>query len=687
MKKTIIATLVANVALAAYAQEAKQSVTLDEIKVSAIRSEMNQFSSPASIDVVEGQAIREKGGMNVSLSEALQGIAGISAVDRHNYAQEISLSTRGSRSSVRGVRLYVDGIPATMPDGQGVTTHIDLNSLGRIEVLKGPFSSLYGNSSAGTLLIQTERGKNPPSIETMVEGGSHGSWHYGLKAQGGGDNKYVLDYVLSVNRFVTQGEREHSAARKNQVNFKANWTTANDAEVSVVFNHSDIKAQDPGSLTYSQWKQNRKQVVETIEQFNARKNVKQTQLGLSYRQKLNESNLINFTTYVGERKLEQYLPIPRIAQTRNQGHAGGVIDFTRVYTSADAYWQHDFTPNLNSITGVAFDYMQDKRKGYENFNGSQNGVKGNLRRDEKNKIYNLDPYFQTNWTFLTDWTLNGGLRYSSTTFKSKDHYLANGDDSDTKKYHKWLPSAGISYQGFADTNLYASYSRGFETGTFLELSYRPDGQPGLNFDLRPLTSDNYEIGLKRILGDGLLTAALFRSDRKDDIVSAGTFDDRATYRNAGKTRHQGGELAWNGKLWQDLKLTLAYSYVDARFRETVNSSIVKGNQIPGVAKHNAYASLGWFDKQGWRLGADVRYNGKVQANNANSEYAPSYTLVGTFAGYLWEKGNWAVDTHVRVNNLFNKDYVNVVINDANSRYYEPALKRNYNLGMNIKYQF
>ncbi|OOF42555.1 hypothetical protein BKK49_02155 [Rodentibacter rarus] len=684
-KKTTLALLVANLPFMAYADEMLQ---LDEITVTAIRSEINQFQSPASISVVEGERLQAQGGMKVNLSEALQGIPGLVSTSRENYAQDINLSTRGSRSSVRGVRIYVDGIPATMPDGQGVTTHIDLNAIGRIEVLKGPFSSLYGNSSAGTILIKSEQGKNPPSIETSVEGGNHRSWHYGLKAQGGGDGKSVPAYMLSVNRFTTAGDdREHSAARKNQVNFKLNWAMENNAEMALTFNHSYIKAQDPGALSHAQWKENRNQVAATIEQFNARKEVKQTQLGLTYRQQLDEKNLINFTAYLGERKLEQYLPIPRIAQTRNAGHAGGVIDFKRTYFGSDVYWQYKATENFDTILGIAFDTMQDKRKGYENFRGTENGVKGNLRRDEKNKIFNIDPYVQTNWVFAKDWLLTGGLRYSSTTFKSSDHYLKNGDDSGRKRDGKWLPSVGVSWQGLVDTNLYASYSRGFETGTFLEMSYRPDGVPGLNFDLKPLTSDNYEIGVKRALGEGMLTAALFRSDTKDDIVSAGTFDGRATYRNAGKTRRQGAEIGWQGNLWEDLNLTLSYTFVDVRFRETVSTAIQQGNRIAGVAKHNAYAALGWHDKSGWRVGSDVRYSSKIQVNHANTEYAPSYTVVGTYIGYLWEKGKWAMDTHARVNNLLNKDYANVVINDANGRYYEPALKRNFSLGMNIKYHF
>ncbi|WP_159990293.1 TonB-dependent receptor family protein [Pelistega ratti] len=686
MKKVKLSVLgVVALVMPAYAEE--QTSQLEEITVTAIRSEMDPFHAPAAINIIEGDTVRQQGKMNVNFSDMLQGIPGLVATSRENYAQDINLSTRGSRTSVRGVRIYVDGIPATMPDGQGVTTHIDVNSVGRVEVLKGPFSSLYGNSSAGTILVQTEQGKNPPGIEVNSSGGNNRTWHYGLKVQGGGDGEWIPDYVLSVNRFTTAGERNHSAARKNQLNMKLNWTTPQEGSLALTLNHSDIKAQDPGALSYTQWKQNRKQVASTIEQFNARKDVQQTQLGVSYRQPLDDYNLININAYVGERRLEQYLPIPRITQIRNRGHAGGVIDFTRHYAGIDAYWQHYFNQDIHTIVGFAFDYMQDKRKGYENFRGVQNGVKGRLRRDEKNQIYTIDPYIQLNWQFLPDWLLTGGLRYSSTRFKSEDFYVSNGDDSGRKRDHQLLPSIGLSWQASSQTTVYASYSKGFETGTFLEMSYRPDGVAGLNFDLEPLTSHNYEIGIKQIFGEGLLTAALYRSDTKDDIISAGTFDGRATYRNGGRTRRQGAEIAWQGDIWQSLQGTLSYTFVDARFRDSVGTMIRSGNRIAGVAKHNAYASLAWNDPRGWRIGADWRYSSKIFVNNINSQYAPSYSDIGIYAGYLKPLGNWEIDTHIRVNNLFDKDYATVVINDANGRFYEPARKRNITAGMKIRYRF
>lgn len=692
LPRTLLAVAVSGALSGAWAVENNQSgeaMMLDEIKVTALRSELNQFSAPASVAVVEGKDVRALGKMQVELSDALQNIVGLSATARQNFAQDIQLSSRGSRSGtgVRGVRIYVDDIPATMPDGQGVSSHIDVNSLGKIEVLKGPFSAIYGNSSAGTILVQSEKGGEPAYVESLVDFGRHQSWHYGLKSAGGNEQ---ANYVLSANRFSTQGERDHSGARKNQLNFKLNGKNEHQGEWNLVLNHSDIKADDPAGLTYSQWKENRHQVASTISQFNARKEVKQTQLGFSYRQPLNEQHKVKLSGYVGERKMEQYLAIPRVTQTKNPGHAGGVIELKRHFAGLDGQWQYQILPSFSTIAGVNFDYMQDKRKGYENFVGSQDGVKGKLRRDEKNEIYNLDPYLQAEWKLAQDWTLTSGVRYSTTEFKSKDHYITatNGDDSGKKRYHKWLPSAGLNWQMLETTNAYVAYSRGFETGTFLEMSYRPDGVAGLNFDLQPLTSDNYEVGVKHLLGDGLLNVALFRTDTKDDIISAGTFDGRATYRNGGKTRRQGAEIGWQGDLVEHLKLSLGYTYVDARFRQDVGTAIQAGKQIPTVAKHNAFVAMGWHDPQGWRVGADMRYSSKVYVNNSNSEYAPSYTVTGLYTGYEWYNAHWSLDTHARVNNLFNKDYIGTVIaNDSNNRYYEPAPKRDYVVGASLKYLF
>ncbi|MCP1661246.1 TonB-dependent receptor [Neisseria perflava] len=463
---------------------------------------------------------------------------------------------------------------------------------------------------------------------------------------------------------------------------------ANDAELKLVFNHVDIKAQDPGALSRAQWAQNRRQNAATITQYNARKDIKQSQLGLTYTQQLNPNHSLLLSGYVGQRHNKQYLAIPRATQTRSSGHAGGVIDLTRTYYGLDSRWQYqNDAQTLKYSLGVNYDEVREDRQGYENFVGSNLGVRGNLRRDEDNRIFNLDPYMQLQWRPSEKWTFDGGLRYSTVQFRSKDHYLSNGDDSGKARYHQWLPSAGVSYRLAPQTSLYAAYSRGFETATLLEMSYRPDGVGGLNFALQPLTSHNYEAGVKHRLLGGLLTAALYRTDTDNDIVSAGTVDGRATYRNAGKTKRQGFELGWQGKLYKDLNLTLSYNYIDAKFDES-NGSIVKGRRIPGIARQTAYAALGWQPQQGLRGGFDIQYSDKVYVDNANSEYAPSYTTVGAYMGYRWQKNHWVIDATARVDNLFDRDYAaTVILNDNNGRYYEPSLPRNYTFGLNVSYRF
>lgn len=663
--------------------------TLPALTVTATRTQIDAFNIPAAVQIIRGDALN-KTGMQVDLSDALQGVPGLVALNRRNYAQDLQLSSRGSRLGVRGIRLYVDGIPATMPDGQGVTTHIDMNSIAKIEVLKGPFSSLYGNASSGTLLIDSERGSGAPTVETSVEAGRYDAVHYGVKLTGGGDDHYLPDYLISLNKFSTDGERKHSRADKKLANIKLNWTHDQDKQWALVFNHSNISAQDPGSLSKAQWRQNRRQVNALTTLFDTHKDVKQTQAGLSYEQPINNNGKIQLSGYVGNRDLYQVLPIPRATQINSAGHAGGIIDLDRSYAGLSGDWQQQVNAALKTVIGFTYDYMQDDRKGYNNFLDKKNGVQGALRRDEDDTTYSIDPYIQAQWQVNKDWTLDSGLRYSTVKFDSKDHYITatNKDDSGHKSYDKLLPTLGLSWHGLANTNLYAAYSKGFETGTFLELAYRPDGIGGLNLALRPLTSDNYEIGAKSQLAGGDFAIAAFRTDTKDDIVSAGTIDGRATYRNAGKTQRQGAEISWQGNLRPDLALTTAYTYVDANFADDNTPGLHKNDAIPGVAKHTAYTALTWQNTDGWRIGADANYSSKVYVNNANSEYAPAYTTVGAFAGYRLAHGPWQLDSNVRIDNLLDKDYIgSVVINDSNQRYYEPALRRNASIGLNLTYTF
>ncbi|MBE2165092.1 TonB-dependent receptor [Acinetobacter oleivorans] len=684
-----------------WAEDLTQDVTvLPTLHVEATRTDTTYLQTPASVFRIDAPQVDTSS--QVNLTEVVKGIPSLQLRNRENYAQDLQLSMRGfgarSTFGVRGIRLYVDGIPATMPDGQGQTSNIDLSSLDHVEVLTGPFSSLYGNSSGGTILTSTKEGQGKDSIELSYSGGSHDKSRAGLVLQGGAKGANEPSYVISSSYFDTDGYREHSGAEKVLNNAKLSWDLDDGSKINWITNYVKIHADDPQGLTHDQWNANPKQQVPFLKQFNVRKDIEQTQTGVTWSKPINDKNELYAMAYLGNRQVTQYQSIPKSTQDASINHAGGVIDFERDYYGADFRWTgKELLPNTTLSVGVALDAMDEDRKGFENFNlvsGQPSyGVKGNLRRDEDNTLWNIDPYLQASWQFLPTWRLDTGVRYSNVHYKSKDNYLSNGDDSGKTDYSKVLPSAALSWQILPELMAYVSYAKGFETPTFTEMAYRPDGESGFNFDLTASTSDTYETGLKSQNQLGDFTLAVFQTKTKDDIVSAGNSNGRSTFRNADKTLREGVEFAWNKKLWRDLTATASYTYLDATFDADIPAlgsiaQIPSGNAIPGIAKNQAYASLAWQPSHGLYGGVDVQYMDKVYVNDTNSDTAPSYSVTSANVGYAWVMGDWKVNSFARVDNLFDKNYAgSVIVNDGNGRYFEPADGRNWSAGLRVIKQF
>lgn len=690
--------LLCNIILPTSYVVAADDIVLPTVEVSSTRTETTVFDTPASVDIIEGKVIRDSK-LQVNLSESLQSVAGVQIQNRNNYAQDLRLSIRGagarSAFGVRGTRIYVDGIPASMPDGQGQISNIDLASVDHIEVLKGPFSSLYGNSSGGVIQIFTEDGSERPTLEASTAIGSFNSYRSNIKGTGSIPTETgSFNYTLSGSHFSTTGYRDHSDTQKNLQNAKFSWQIDPDRKITFVLNSVDLKAQDPLGVTRQQFKHDPKN-ADKAKQFDTRKKVTQTQGGFLYEQNINDNNELKAMIYYGVRDNVQYQSIPFAAQ-QNPGHAGGVIDFQRNYGGADLRWISHLSladRPFTLISGISYDFMKDNRKGYENYLGTATnpiyGEKGKLRRKETNKLYNIDPYMQSSWQFASKWKLDTGVRYSTVRFKSDDKYLSNGDDSGSKTYHRMLPMAALSYVITSDINLYASYAKGFETPTFTELSYRPDGDAGLNLNLRPSVSDNYELGTKIMLPRGMITASLFQINTKDEIITAGNIGGRSTYENGGKTRRNGFELAWNNDFAENIKTQLSYTWIDAYYRDNVSADIRSNNYIPGVAKQTLYGAIAWKPDTGWYMGIDGQYMSKIYVTDDNSEVAPSYFTSSAYTGYTWKSGDhWTVNGFVRIDNLLDRRYVgSVIVNERNGYFYEPAAKRNWLVGSTVSFAF
>ncbi len=481
----------AMVAMAGEAARAQDSspVLLDPVVVSAQRSRQPSFDSPAAISVV-GRDTIEEAGPQVNLSEALNRVPGISVLNRQNYAQDLQLSIRGfgarSTFGIRGVRIIVDGIPATMPDGQGQASTIVLSSAGRIEVLRGPLAQLYGNAAGGVVQVFTQDEPVQPTATVSTAAGFFGQRKLGAKFASGGEGQGI---TVDASQFTTDGYRDHSDAQRGQLNARWRSDIDHDTTVSVVLNAMDQPtSHDPLGLTRAQWQADPRQAPAIAITQDARKSVRQQQVGAVVEHSLSADTTLTARIYTGARSLDNALSTPVGVQAAPTS-SGGIVQFTRDYSGVAAQAQHRIPLNeqraLTLVAGVEFDRMRENRQGYVNNAGQQ----GALKRDERNTVSNTDAFVQAAWDFAARWTLTAGARSNRVRFRSEDHFIAPGnpDDSGGVDYSATNPVLGVAWRATPSLNVYANAGRGFETPTFTELAYRAVGT-GLNTDLRAARS-------------------------------------------------------------------------------------------------------------------------------------------------------------------------------------------------------
>jgi len=682
------------------------AAALPPVVITATRTAAAPFDVPASIDRVGADTIRD-GRAQVNISESLGGVPGLLARDRQNYAQDVQLSVRGfgARASfgIRGVRLYVDGIPATFPDGQGQISNVDLGSAARIEVLRGPFSALYGNSSGGVVQVFTEEPSLKRTVDFSAAGGSDHLYRLGAKASG---IEGPLGYVVSASHFQTDGYRDHSTAERNIGNVKLRLDVGTGGTLTFIGNSVALpKADDPLGLTRAQYESNPRGVDPSATQFDTRKKVDQTQGGLIYERRIDASNAFRALVYTGHRNTEQFQSIPTATQASPLS-PGGVIALSSEYRGTDVRWTNrgEFAAMPYTLVGgFAWDALRQQRYGFQNFIGTTLGVEGARRRDELDTATDLDEYLQGTLQLTPRWSLSAGVRHSRVRFDSADRYVvgANGNDSGSARYSATLPVIATLFALDEQVHLYATAGRGFETPTFNELAYRPAGATGLNFDLQPARSTNVEAGVKlRSATLGEATLALFETRTEHEIVTLSNVSGRTTYQNAGATRRRGAEASWSKSWLQDLRAQAALTYLDATYRDafvTCNlspcpvarqQSVPAGNRIPGIARGAAYASLAWAPALGVRGGVELRALSRVAVNDVNSDATPKSFTAALNLGYAARLGGWQLTGFGRVDNAFDRRYAgSVIVNEGNGRYFEPAPGRTWLLGTSASHAF
>jgi iron complex outermembrane receptor protein len=671
------------------------------VVVTGSRAEHLSFDLPASIDVIGADQIGAAQ-PRVNASEALSAVPGLVAQNRQNYAQDLQISSRGfgarSAFGVRGVRLIADGIPATMPDGQGQAATFDLDLAERIEVLRGPFSALYGNHSGGVIQLFTRDPKGAPAVELNVSSGSYGSHKTDLNASGSAGG---VGYVLDASRFDTDGYRSHSAATRDQAYAKLSFApSATSRLVLVAGGLRQDDTQDPLGVSWDTWQRDpRAGEIDTTdprtpqrsfaERYNTRKSIDHQQLGATWEQRFGDDRL-RLSAWVGNRRVIQYQSFSQGFQAP-PSHSGGVIDFARDFHGIDANWSMSralLDGTLRSTFGIEAGASSDDRKGYENFIGGEYGVQGRLRRDENDDVKNLDPYAQFEWE-RGQWVLSAGLRHSRVDFDVDDRYLANGKDSGSVSYRHTTPLLGILYKLSPALNLYASAARGFETPTLNEVFYSGVGS-GFNYGLAAAQSTHAEFGLKAMpAADLRLNAAVFQVKTSDELVVDSSSGGRTSYRNASATLRQGLELSLDTEWRRNWTGRLALSVLRAVYDEGFGN-VLAGSRLPGVPNASLYGEFGWKESAG-RYGAAIETiaNAKLYPDDANqANPAPGYAVANLRVQAQQRLGGWRLKEYARVNNLFDRGYIgSVIVGDSNRRYYEAAPGRNWVLGAGMQYRF
>ncbi len=697
------------------AQTAEPAADLATVVISGKGFEQRAFDTPYSVDIVDAETLK-KGGLLLNLSETLARVPGLTVANRSNYAQDLQINSRGfgARSSfgVRGIRLYTDGIPASMPDGSGQVSHFDLAGAQRIEVLRGPFSALYGNSSGGVIsLFSAPVRERYLQLDGDVGDDGVRQVRATLQTPLSDTLGRGFDLRASVSKFETDGFRPQSEAERTLGNIRLGWTGAQDTVV-VQLNHVDQPADDPLGLTRAAFDANPYQTATIAlpqdapgqpSRFNTRKTVEQTQIGASWRHRFEAAGPLKesaVTAYTGTREVRQFQSIPTGAQAAATS-PGGVIDFERDYFGLDARlafrWTLAGERRASLVVGAAHEEAEDDRRGFRNFIGTggtqQLGVLGELRRDETNRVTTTDVYAQGELDLSERWTATLGLRSGEVDFRSRDRFIVmgNGDDSGSTSDRYTNPVAALQFRATPTLNLYLSAGQGFESPTLNELAYNSTGS-GFNSELKAQESTQVELGAKwRPAGTGLsVDAAIFSAKTENEIGVLSNTGGRSVFQNVGDTTRRGAEIAAGWQINRELRSTLALTWLHATYDDSVGS-VVAGNRIAGTSPRSAFAELAWrpLASERTELATEVQFRDKVAVNDANSDFAGAWSTVAVRAQHTIPlAGRSRIELLARVDNLFGREYAgSVIVNEGNSRFFEPGAPRSWLLSAKWRHAF
>jgi iron complex outermembrane recepter protein len=676
--------------------------TLAEVVVSASRTEQRSFDAPAAIQSVGREQI-QSAGPQINLSESLGRVPGITILDRGNYAQDMQVSIRGfgarAAFGIRGIRLLIDGIPATTPDGQGQASSISLTSMESIEVLRGPMALLYGNSSGGVIQAFTKSATLSPQVDYQYYAGSYGMHRADYQFS---DTVGMYGIVADYGTFSTAGYRNNSQAERKQFNGKLGFDLSEQLHINVIYNQFDMPlAQDALGLTSKQWIADPTQAGTGAATYSTRKTVLQNQLGSSAKYSLDKDRSITGRAYYGIRENLQY----QVGAASGPTSTGAWTGLNRNYYGAGLQY-NEHTAWGQVPVDLAGGYEFDRSREFRQGGVAAVGQKTKTTRSEDNQSENSDFFVQGTALVADNLSVVTGLRSSSVRFVSDDYYVTNTDPdgAGNTSYSATSPVLGFTFHATDELNLYANYGQGFETPTLAEMAYSGTAAPIAVFNpkLNASTSQHYELGAKWVpTQNSRVDFAVYQINTTDELVVAVNSAGQSAYKNAPSTTRNGWELSGSTALTPHVSAVVSASMIDAQYAQAFTSktpsgttTVASGNKIPGIPDSSLFSELAWNSEgvqarkgapaMGTRLGIELVQSGRIYANDTNTESANSHTVFNLSASHRWPVGKGALTLYSRLNNATDEKYVgSVIVNQASGQFYEPGLPKNWTAGLSL----
>ena len=665
---------------------------LPATEITATRARRTSFDLPLATAVVT-DLHRARAGL--SLDESLRSVPGLFVSNRHNLSQGDRLSLRGlgarAAFGVRGLKVLLDGIPLTMPDGQSQLNNLDLGATGRIEVLRGPSSALYGNAGGGVLAVHTAAPADAAwCLEPRVISGSHGLLRLQTRLSG---QTADTRYFASVYNLQSKGYRDNANARARGVNARVARRLDDRLEFTLLLHHYDAPyLLNPSSLDKVAAGDNPQSARSFVVSQGAAKKVRQSQVGLRldyHRVSIHNSALI---IYGIERALKN--PIP-----------GRIVELDR--TAFGLRSEHEFVwEGLRLSAGVDIDAQRDARREFAN-EGLPDGAAasderifelvkyGAQQQKQRETVHSFGPFASLEKDLTQALVLTLAGRYDRYRFAVDDRV---GAGTGERSMDQFSPMVGLVFKPAPLTRFYAHAATAFQTPTTSELGNRSEGTGGFNPDLEPERIFGVEVGLRHYLTRYRLgiDLTLFQLQIRDALIPFQIEDPQSEeiyFRNAGKTRNRGTELALEYAPHHDLRATLVYTFGDYIFEEyQLKGVTLRGNEVPGVPRHRVFASLGYRHAQGLFADFELERVGRYWANDFNGPAPDRDSVPATFRNDAYTRADirlgldWRATTvFVSIENFLSASYNGSVVPNAfGNRFFEPAPGRTLRLGLSAR---